>query len=69
MGPIFMLVLVGLTIGGLVWFIQAVARGGPQTGGGRPGVETPLEILKRRYASGEIAKEQFDDMRRAIDSQ
>ena len=28
--------------------------------------ETPLGILNRRYASGEITKEEFDDMKRAL---
>lgn len=69
LGSIFMLVLVGLTIGGVVWFVQALARGGPATGGRTPGAETPLEILKRRYASGEITKEQFEEIKRALESQ
>jgi uncharacterized membrane protein len=29
--------------------------------------EAPLEILRRRYAGGEITKEQFDEMRRTLD--
>lgn len=29
---------------------------------------TPLDILKMRYAKGEISKEQFDEMRRALES-
>jgi putative membrane protein len=28
---------------------------------------SPLEILKRRYAAGEITREQFDEMRRVLD--
>lgn len=28
--------------------------------------ETPRQILDRRYASGELTKEQYDDMRRNI---
>jgi putative membrane protein len=27
-------------------------------------IETPLEILRRRYAAGEITKEQFESMKR-----
>lgn len=33
-----------------------------------PPQETPLDILKRRYAKGEITKEQFDQMKRDIES-
>jgi putative membrane protein len=29
--------------------------------------ETPLDILKRRYARGEITREQFEQMRRDIE--
>jgi len=28
--------------------------------------ETPIEILKRRYAKGEITKEQFDEMKKEL---
>jgi putative membrane protein len=28
--------------------------------------ETPLEILKRRFARGEITKEQYEDMKRTL---
>jgi len=28
--------------------------------------ETPLEILKRRFALGEITKDQYEDMRRIL---
>lgn len=35
---------------------------------GAPQLETPLEILKKRYARGEISKEQFEEMKRHIES-
>lgn len=30
--------------------------------------ETPTEILKRRYANGEISKEEFDRLKKEIES-
>jgi uncharacterized membrane protein len=28
---------------------------------------TPAEILRRRYAAGEISREQYEDMRRTLE--
>lgn len=59
---VFFLVLV---IGGGVWLVQYLARGS-SSGPALPRSETPLEILKRRYAAGEITKDQFDTMKRDV---
>lgn len=44
----------------LIYFIMRAAKGRDRAG------ETPLEILKKRYATGEITKEEFDRMRKDI---
>lgn len=31
-----------------------------------PGSETPLEILKRRFAKGEISKDEYEQMKREL---
>ena len=50
-------------VGLVVWFaLQAHAKG---RGAGQG--EPALEVLKRRYASGEISKEAFEAMRRDIE--
>jgi len=67
MGPIFCLVFVGLIIGGVVLLARSWPGEQPGPGSGRAATETPLEILKRRYASGEITKKQFEEMRRTLD--
>ena len=50
--------------------VSLVQPGGRAAGGGvlPPASETPIEILKRRYARGEITKEQYDEMKRGIGS-
>ena len=37
---------------------------GPRDDGGRR--ETPRDILDRRYASGELSKEQYEEMKRTL---
>ena len=68
LGMIFGMALVGVIICGVVWFVRSVSRGGSRPESGPTAAETPLEILKRRYASGEVTKEQFEEMRRTLDS-
>jgi putative membrane protein len=64
LGWLTMLVFWALVIVGIVAVIRwAGARNVPSPRG--PG-DTALEILKRRYASGEITKEQYEEMKRDI---
>lgn len=58
-GWIFMVLFWALVILGIGYIVQAISR---KTG--RQGmVETPLDILKKRYAQGEITKEEFERMK------
>jgi putative membrane protein len=61
------LLFVLLVIGGVVWLVQAAGRGGGGPSGG-PRVESPLDILKRRYAGGEITKDQYEEMKRELEA-
>jgi len=62
-GWIFMLVFWGLIIVGLVLVVRWLwDQGRPGTGG----ADSSLEILKRRYARGEISKEEFDRMKQDL---
>lgn len=51
----------------IVCLYYIFGRGGskPPWESGREG-ETPLEILKKRYAKGEITKDEFEQMKRDI---
>lgn len=57
-----MLVFWVLIIGGSVWLVQSLARGTGNSASAPQG-ESLFEILKSRYAKGEITKEQFEQMK------
>lgn len=65
MGGIGMILFWVLIIGGVVWFVQSLARGTGSSASAPQG-ESLLEILKSRYAKGEITKEQFEQMKRDL---
>lgn len=56
-----LLVMVGFVIL-VVWAVNAVSRGS----GREPDRPTPLEILRERYARGEITAEEFEQARRTL---
>jgi len=63
-GWIMMIVFWGFVIIGIVALVRYLSDRG---GTARPQVpETPLDILRRRYAGGELTKEQFDEMKRNV---
>jgi putative membrane protein len=65
-GSIFMLIFWGLIIVGLVllirWLIQTTKKGPEALHSGA----RALEILKERYAGGEIDKEEFEEKKRDL---
>ncbi|MCJ7513888.1 MAG: SHOCT domain-containing protein [Anaerolineales bacterium] len=65
--PVLLLVLGALLVAGVVWAVQLSSRSGSQSTGIRSTGDTPSQILRRRYAGGEITKEQFDEMRQTLD--
>jgi putative membrane protein len=59
----FMWLLLIVVIGLLLYlFIQSTKTKGSMGGAG----ETPLDILKKRYAKGELTKDEFDRMKRDL---
>ena len=55
---IIMIVLIGV----LIYFFIQLQKGKAGS------TETPLEILKKRYARGEITKEDFDRMKKDLET-
>jgi putative membrane protein len=58
-GWIFMILFWALVIFGIVYVVQAILRRAGRSGP----EETPLGILKKRYAKGEMTKEEFERMK------
>lgn len=65
-GWIISLALWGLIIAGAVLLILWLVRSLGQPVTAPPRGEGPLDILKARYAKGEITKEQFEQMKRDL---
>jgi putative membrane protein len=64
-GGIFMwLIFVALAVFIVYIFVSQSRKSGDS---GRSIAETPLDILKKRYAKGEITKEEFESMKNNID--
>jgi putative membrane protein len=62
-GGIFMLIFWAVVIIGIVYLVRYLSR----TSAGRQGPgESALDILKKRYARGEIAKEEFDRIKQDL---
>ncbi|MCL5959475.1 MAG: SHOCT domain-containing protein, partial [Chloroflexi bacterium] len=64
---IVMLLFWVLIIGGIVLLVVWLVRQGQPAAAGPAGGRGALEILKERYARGEITREQYDEMRRDIE--
>ena len=67
LGPLFMIFVLALLIAAVVLLVRWL--GGPWQGvippPSQPG-RTPLDILKERFARGEIDKEEFEERRRVL---
>jgi putative membrane protein len=63
-GGVIVWLLILIVIGVAVYFIVRSQKGGGL--GLNLNRETPLEILKKRYARGEITGEEYEEMRKAL---
>lgn len=64
---VWWVLLVFLVLSAIRWFSE---RSVPQSGGtgNMPRGKSALEILKERYAKGEIEKKEYEEKRKAIES-
>ena len=63
-GGMFMWIIFLVVIGLLIYFIVQAQKTKGETSTRN---ESPLDILKRRYAKGEIAKEEFERMKKDLE--
>ncbi len=69
-GGLMMFLFWGAIIALIVWAIQSVTRGetaqtqAPHTS---PSDRIPLDIVKERYARGEVSREEFEQIRRDLE--
>jgi len=61
----FMWLIVLVLVGVVIYFLLQVSK---SKGSAGSITETPLDILKKRYAKGEIDKEEFDRKKKDLES-
>jgi len=61
--PIIMIVFWGLVIWGIVALVRGLSTG---SGGPSTLADSVLEILKRRYARGEITKQEYEERKKDL---
>lgn len=64
-GPLFMILVLAVVIAVAVLLVRWLGGSWQPTHRAPPG-RTPLDILKERFARGEIDKEEFDERRRVL---
>ena len=62
-GGMFMWIIFLIVIGFLIYFIAQTQKTKGQTPNQH---ESPLDILKRRYAKGEITKEEYESLKKDL---
>jgi putative membrane protein len=64
-GGFFMILFWVVIIVGIAFLVKWLAANSGK-GEGTSAKESPMEILKRRYAAGEIGKEEFEEKKRDL---
>lgn len=65
-GPIMMIVFIAVAVVVIVLLVRWLSGPGHGTTLHNSPVKTPLDILKERFARGEIDKEEFEERRRVL---
>ena len=62
----FMLVLWIVVLGLIIWAVVAAVRPGESSGSDSATTSSALDVLKKRYARGEINKEEYEEKKRDL---
>jgi putative membrane protein len=62
-GWLWMIVFWGAVIALVVWVVRRISQSASTTPGSPA---SPMEIARVRYARGEITREEFEDLKRAL---
>jgi len=65
--PVMMIVFIAIAVVLLVLLVRWLGGTGGGKAPGPPPDKTPLDILKERFARGEIDKQEFEERRRLLD--
>ena len=68
-GPVWLILFLAVIVGVVVLLVRGLSGGGGSagnSGAGAPASKTPLDILRERFARGEIDKEEFEERRRIL---
>jgi putative membrane protein len=65
-GDFFMIIIWAMIIIGIVLLIRWIVASSAKGEGGGAG-ESPMDILKRRYAAGEIGREEFEEKKKDLE--
>ena len=65
LGPVWMILVLVAVIAGVVLLLRWLSPMG-QSGTGGSATRTPLDILRERFARGEIDKQEFEERRRTL---
>ena len=68
-GGVVMMLFWVLILVAIVWGAVYFARKSGKLNTAASHIETPLDVVKRRYAAGEINKEQFEEMKHNLGTQ
>jgi putative membrane protein len=67
LGPLWMIVFVAAIVAVVVLLVRWLGGSGHATGPSQPPARSPIDILRERFARGEIDKEEFEERRKMLE--